>query len=78
MSSIGGADRDISGHSTTVTVGNAIEVDGLIVGPNMVRHCRERIAEFEAELRHWRDNYAGSDPNVIPVPRYQIDRLLGE
>lgn len=39
---------------------------------------KKRIAELEAELRNWRDNYAGPDANVVPVPRYQIDRLLGE
>ena len=44
----------------------------------MATQMAERIAELEAALRNWRDNYAGEDRNTIPVPRYQIDRLLGQ
>lgn len=74
MSNIGGADRDITGRLTTVTIGSAIEVDGLIVGPNMVRHYRSRIAELEEALEKIASCEKRCDGDVVDIARKALGR----
>lgn len=64
-----------------------VDINGRLADPEFAREYvavlneeitghRKRIAELEAALRNWLENYGGTDPLVVPVPRYQIERLL--
>lgn len=48
----------------------------ICTGRRVAPELSDRIDEMRAELRKWLDHYDGSDPLVVQVPRYQIERLL--